>query len=90
MLSMSASVLPVALRADIIQPIKPSKKRAHHKKTGAAIEKQSPLIDVTFWAKKSRVDQEQETCRHDSGEKQASGTAENTPTQAYTEGEQKL
>jgi len=84
---MSTSVLPVALGADIIQPIEPRRKRTHHKKTGGAVEKQSPLIDVTFWAKKSRVDQE---CLHDSGEKQARGTLENTPTQAYTEGEQKL
>ena len=99
---MSASVVPAALVADIHQTnlllercpahtvIEPSKKRTHHKKTGGAVEKQSPLIDVTFWAKKGRVDQEQLTCCHDSEEKQASGTPENTPFQAYTEGEQKV
>ena len=83
---MSTSVLPVALGADIIQPIEPRRKRTHHKKPGGAVEKQSSLIDVTFWAKKTRVDQE---CRNDSGEKQASGKPENTPTQANSEGEQK-
>jgi len=80
---MSSSVLSVALGADIIQTIEPRRKRTHPKKTRGAVAKQSPLIDVTFWAKKGRVDQE---CLNDSGEKQASGTPENR----HTEGEQKL
>ena len=63
-----------------------SRKRTHHKKTGGAVENQSPLIDVTFWAKKSRVDQEQLTCRNGCGKEQSSVTAENTPTQ----GEERL
>ena len=63
--------------------IEPSRKRTHHKKTGGAVEKQSPLIDVPFWAKKS---QEQLTCRNGSGKEQSSVPAENTPTQ----GEERL
>ncbi len=67
--------------------IDPSRKRTHHKKTGGAVEKQSPLIDVTFWAKKS---QEQLTCRNGSGKEASSVKAENIPTHAYTEGEERL
>ena len=67
--------------------IDPRRKRTHHKKTGGAVEKQSPLIDVTFWAKKS---QEQLTCPNGSGKEASSVTAENTPTHAYTEGEERL
>ena len=52
---MSTSVLPVALGADIIQAIKPRRKSTNHKKTGGAFDKQSPLIDVTFWVKKSKL-----------------------------------
>ena len=96
---MSASVLPVALGSDFKSPnllldwciahssIYPSRKRIPKKKTGRAVEKQSPLIDVTFWAKKSRVDQDQLACRHDSGKDHLRGPAENTATHAYTEGE---
>ena len=70
--------------------LEPLKKKRYHKKPGAALVTQTPLIDVTFWAKKSRVDQEQLTCPQDSGKEHLGGPAENTPTHAYTEGEERL
>ena len=96
---MSASVLPVALGSDFKSPnlatdwciahssIDPSRKRIPKKRTGRAVEKESPLIDVTFWAKKS---QEQLTCLNGSGKEASSVKSENTPTHAYTEGEERL
>ena len=48
------------------------------------------MIDVTFWAKKSRVDQEKQTCLNDSGKERSSITAENTPTHASTAGEERV
>ena len=98
---MSAAVLPVARGSDFNRTnlatdwciahssIDPSRKRIAKKKTGRAVEKQSPLIDVTFWAK-SRVDQEQLTCLNDSGKERSSDRAENTPINAPTEGEERL
>ena len=68
--------------------LEPPKKKRYHKKPGPALVTQTPLIDVTFWAKKSRVDQEQQTCQHDSGKEHLRDPAENTPTQAYTKGEE--
>ncbi len=78
---MSASVLPVALGSDFKSPsletdwciahssIDPSRKRIPKKRTGRVVEKESPLIDVTFWAKKS---QEQLTCLNGSGKEASS------------------
>ena len=95
---MSAPVLPVALGYDFKSPnpatdwciahssIDPSRKRIPKKKTGGAVEKHSPLIDVTFWAKKSRVDQEQLTCLNDSGKERSGVRAKNLPN----EGEERL
>ena len=99
---MSAAVLPIARGSDFKSPnlatdwciahssIDPSRKRIPKKKTGRAVVKQSPLIDVSFWAKKSRVDQKQLTCLNDSGKERSSVMAENTPTNASTEGEERL
>ncbi len=99
---MSAAVLPVACgsvfkspnlatdRCIVHSSTDPSRKRISKKKTGRAVEKLSPLIDVTFWAKKCGVDQEQLTCLNDSGKERSSDRAENTPINAPTEGEERL